>query len=202
MYKKSSVTEIPTVTITPVPEEKIAQNLKIKYDSKSNQKRLERKVGSRVIQKVTGPKTKVTFKSSDTKVAKVGKTSGVITCVGVGRAVITAKAEESQQYKAASKRITIYVIPKDVGIKSLKSNKKGQATLKCGNGAEGCTYQIEYTCNGKTKKVTLKGKRGAARTFKKLKSGKKFKARIRAYKKAGGTVYYGKYSKWKSCKIK
>ena len=208
MTEKPTVTALPTitnepaVTITPVPEKRIAQNLKVKYDSKSNQKRLKRKVGSRIVQEITGSKTKVTFSSSNTKAAKVDKTSGVISCVGVGRTVITVKAEESRQYKAASKRITIYVIPKDVKIKSLKSNKKAQVTLKCRNKAEGYTYQIEYMCGKKIKKVTLKGKKNAEKTFKKLKSGKKFRVRIRAYKKTGGTVYYGKYSKWKSCKIK
>ena len=141
--------------------------------------------------------------SSNTKVAKVNKNSGVITCVGVGKAVITARAAGTSQYRAASKKTTIYVIPKTARVRSLTSNRKGQVTVKGRNKAKNNDgYQIQYKHNGKTRKVSVKSRKSVTKTFKKLKSGKKFRVRIRAYKKTGGTVYYGKYSKWKSCKIK
>ncbi|MCI9198357.1 MAG: hypothetical protein HFH55_10765 [Lachnospiraceae bacterium] len=198
-----SLTPAPTETIkpdiTPEPRPKAVQILKSRYDPKG--KRLKKKVGSSLTQVITGAKTTVTFESSDPKVAKVGKTSGTIDLIGVGKVVITAKAAGSSEYKAAQKQLTIYVIPKTAGIKSIRSDRKGQVTLKSNNTAKGNDgYQIQYKHNGKTKKVTLKSKKSITKTFKNLKSGKNFKARIRAYKKADGKTYYGKYSKWKTVK--
>lgn len=189
----------PDPTQTPTPQPKTAQVLKTKYDSEDRQ--LKKQVGSTLTQKVTGAKTAVTFTSSNPKVAKVNKTSGAITCVGVGKAIITAKAEESSQYKATQKSVTIVVIPKTAGIKSLKSNKTGRVTLKStgkANGNDG--YQIQYKHNGKNKKVSVKSSKSITKIFKNLKSGKAFKVRIRAYKKVGNKTYYGKYSSWKTLK--
>lgn len=189
----------PTVTVTPAPKPKSTQKLSLKYDSKN--KKIKRKVGSKLTQKVTGAKTKVTFSSSNPKVAKINKNSGVIRFVGVGKAVITAKAAESSQYKAASKKTTIYVIPKTAGVKSLKSNRKGQVTIKGGNKAKDNNgYQIQYKHNGKTRKILVKGRKSITKTFKNLRSKKPFKVRMRAYKKVGGKIYYGKYGKWKTLK--
>lgn len=133
--------------------------------------------------------------------AKVGKTSGEITCVEVGKAVIVSEAAESGKYKKASAQVTIRVIPKTVGIKYVKSNKKGQVTIQSDIATKGNDgYQIQYKHNGKTAAVKVPGKKSVVHTFKKLKSGKSFKVRIRAYKKAGGQIYYGNYSEWKSIK--
>ncbi len=199
----SSITPVPTETVTPdvTPgiRPKAAQILKSRYGSDG--KRLKKKVGSRLTQVITGARTAVTFESSNPKVAKVGKTSGVIDLVGVGKAVIIAKAAESSAYKAAEKKVTIYVIPKTAGIRSIRSNSRGQVTVKSNNAAKGNDgYQLQYKHNGKTKKVTIKSKNPITKTFKNLKSKKSFKARIRAYKKADGKTYYGKYSKWKTLK--
>ena len=194
-----SMTPIPTGTITPVPQPKASQILKNRYDSKG--KRLKVMAGSRLTQVVTGAKTKVTFTSSDSKVAKVGKTTGVIRFVGAGKAVITAKAAETKEYRAASKKATFYVVPRTAAVKSLKSNKKGRVTIKGSNGAkDNSGYQILYKHNGKTRKVSVKGRKSVTKTFKKLKSGKAFKVKIRAYKKVDGVTYYGKYGKWKTLK--
>ncbi len=185
--------------ITSTPQEKAEQRLQNKYGS--GRKKLEKQVGSKLTQKVTGAKTAVTFSSSDTKVAKVGKTSGVITCVGVGKAVITSRAAESGQYKTATSKATIYVIPKTANIKSVRSSKKGQVTITGTNGAnDNDGYQIQYKHNGKTRTVKAPGKKSITRTFKNLKSRKDFKVRMRAYKKVKGETYYGIYSKWRTLK--
>ena len=115
--------------------------------------------------------------------------------------MITAMASESQQYRAASKKTTIYVIPKTAKVRSIKSNKKGQVTVKGRNKAKDNTgYQIQYKHNGKTKKILVKGRRSITKTFKNLRSGKTFKVRMRAYKKVKGRTYYGRYGKWKTLK--
>ena len=93
------------------------------------------------------------------------------------------------------------MIPKTASVKSLKSNKKGQVTIKGSNGAkDNDGYQFQYKHNGKTRKVRVKGRKSVTKTIKKLKSGKSFKVRMRAYKKVGGVTYYGKYGKWKTLK--
>ncbi len=194
-----SNTPAPPETITPVPQPKASQVLKSRYDSKG--KRLKTTAGSRLTQVITGAKTNITFKSSNTKIAKVGRTTGVIRFVGVGKVVITAKAAESKEYRAASKKTTFYVIPKTAKVRALRSNKKGQVTVKGRNGAkDNDGYQIQYKQNGKTRKVIVKGKRSVTKTFKNLRSGKTFKVRMRAYKKVGNVTYYGKYGKWKTLK--
>ncbi len=203
-YVIENITQNITVTVKkqmypPITPAKASQELRSKYDS--NGKRLEVKVGSRLTQVVTGARTNVTFSSSNSKIAKVGKTSGAIRFVRAGKVVITAKAAETQEYKAASKKTTFYVIPKTASVKSLKSNKKGQVTIKGSNGEkDNDGYQFQYKHNGKTRKVRVKGRKSVTKTIKKLKSGKSFKVRMRAYKKVGGVTYYGKYGKWKTLK--
>ncbi|MCI9389815.1 MAG: leucine-rich repeat protein [Lachnospiraceae bacterium] len=184
-------------TQTTTPQPKMAQNITNRYTGK-----IKKQVGSKLTQKVTGAKTKVTFSSSDPEVAKVGETNGVITCTGVGKAVITSKAASTELYKAASKKITIYVLPKTVKVDSIQSRKKGQVTVKINVAAkENDGYQFQYKHNGKTKKIKVTSQKAATKTFKKLKSGKAFKVRVRAYRKVGKKTYYGNYSKWKTLKV-
>ena len=186
----------PGETIPPTEEPQKTQNIKAAYS-----KTLKKQVGSKLTQSFKVAKTKVTFESTNPKAVKINKTSGAITCIGVGKAIIISKAAESSQYKAAVQKVTICVIPKTAGIKSVKSNKKGQVTIKSNTAAQGNDgYQIQYKHNGKTKTVKVPGRKAITKTFKKLKSGKNFKVRIRAYKKSGGTVYYGNYCKWKTLK--
>ena len=90
-----------------------------------------------------------------------------------------------------------------VKIKTVKSQKKAQAkvTWKKAEGAEG--YVIEYALRagfkGK-KKVTVT--KGTARTLKRLKKGKVYYVRMRAYKTVGGEKVYTGYSAVKKVRIK
>ena len=66
-------------------------------------------------------------------------------------------------------------------------------------------YQIQYALNKKfTKKKKSKwaGKWKSAKTISKLKKGKKYYVRVRAYRKKSGKKLYGKWSKVKKVKIK
>lgn len=183
-------------TETTIPQPKTAQDITNRYTGT-----IKKQVGSKLTQKVTGAKTKVTFSSSDPKVAKVGGTSGVITCTGIGKAIITSKAAGTDRYRAASKKITIYVIPKTARVDAIRSGKKGQVTVKINVAAkENDGYQFQYKHNGKTKKIKVASQKAATKTFKKLKSGKTFKVRVRAYKKVEKKTYYGSYSEWKTLK--
>ena len=65
-------------------------------------------------------------------------------------------------------------------------------------------YRIQYSTNSRFKKAKSLNcsKKTSKATIKKLKSGKKYYIRIRAYKKVNGRKYYGNWSKLKSVKVK
>lgn len=96
---------------------------------------------------------------------------------------------------------------KKVTISSLKSEKAKQIAVqwKTVTGASG--YVVEYSTSKKftsktTKKVTVKNGSSKKTTLKKLKSGKKYYVRIKAYKTVNKKSVYGAYSSVKSIKVK
>ncbi len=93
---------------------------------------------------------------------------------------------------------------KKVKVKS-KKKKKATVTWKKVSGASG--YQIVYSISkkftkSKTKSVTVKGGSKKTKTLKKLKSGKTYYVKVRAYKVVNGKKVYGKYSKVKKVRVK
>ena len=104
---------------------------------------------------------------------------------------------------------TFTIRPAKVTLKSVKAGKKGsrKLTVKWATTAagkkSGAKYQIAY------KKKGSKGwsyKTVSAKTYKKvlkkLKKGKKYQVKVRAYKKVAGATYYGAWSKTKTVKVK
>lgn len=95
--------------------------------------------------------------------------------------------------------------PARVTIKSLKPGSKS-ATISWGavNGADG--YRIYYSTDRdfeSYKKVTVKGADSLKKTIKKLKKGKKYYFKVRAYKVVDGKkVFSTYYSKLKSVRVK
>lgn len=95
--------------------------------------------------------------------------------------------------------------PSAVGKITVSSKKKGQIAVTCKTVKNASGYEISYSTNpkfakGATKKVNTKNGKAA---IKKLKSGKKYYVRVRAYKKdSTGKKYYGKYSGTKNIKVK
>ena len=59
---------------------------------------------------VSGAKTDVTYSSSNTSVATVNETTGAVEILAVGTTVITATAEESDEYNSATASYTINVM--------------------------------------------------------------------------------------------
>ena len=95
--------------------------------------------------------------------------------------------------------------PSKVKISALKSSKTGQLAVNFGKviGAKG--YETVYSTNKKfpasSTKKTVSSSAGAA--LKKLKSGKKYYVRVRAYRlDSTGKKVYGSYSTVKSIKVK
>ncbi len=178
---------------------KAAQKLKRSFRS------LKRRVGATsVTQKIRGAKAKLTFTSSNKKVARVDK-NGQIRFVGVGKAKITVRAAESENYRAASRQCTVTVIPKTTGLKDLVSTKKGTIRFKIRKASKAYTgYEVQYRVNKSKKVHTRKLKSGSVkkRMLKKFKSGDVIQLRIRAYQKVGGKTYRGHYGKYRTVRVR
>ena len=92
-----------------------------------------------------------------------------------------------------------------VSLRSVKNSQKRSARVlwRRVKGAEG--YVIQYASNSKfkgVKNVTVKKAGAAQKTIKKLKSGKKYYVRVKAYRMVEGKKIFTKYSYKKSVKIK
>ncbi len=90
---------------------------------------------------------------------------------------------------------------------SVKSAGKKQLTVKWKTVADASGYEIRYSTSEKftdktTKTKTVKKQEASKVTLKKLKSGKKYSVKIRAYKTVSGTTVYGSYSKVIRAKVK
>ena len=142
---------------------------------------------------------KVSLKSSNTKVVKISGTK--VIPVNPGKANVTITVAAGTRYAAASKTVTITVIPAKTSLRSVKS-KTATVTWKKAKSISG--YQISYSQNSSMKKaktLTVKGSATRA-TLKKLVSKKKYYVRIRTYKVVSGKKYYSKWSSKKSVKIR
>lgn len=139
---------------------------------------------------------KITYQSSNTKVATVSKT-GKVTVNGVGKAVITIKVVETSKYKAAEKKVTVTVNPKKIGCVVIKQNNKKKMSLlvKWLPRKKMSGYEVEYakksSFQGK-KTIVSKEKRNV--TISGLKKGDTYYVRIRTYQVVNGKKYYSAYS--------
>ena len=98
--------------------------------------------------------------------------------------------------------VTKYFNINPAKVKGLKltSPKSKQLKVAYTKGKGGVSYQIKYRLKGgKWKTVSLTG---TSKTFKKLKGGKYYQVKVRAYKKVSGTNYYGAWTAIKSLKVK
>ena len=117
------------------------------------------------------------------------------------------KAVIGEYSGAASAVLKTATRVEEVILESVKSAKKAQATVKWEktDGANG--YVVEYSTSKKftsktTKKVTIKKGKTVKTTLKKLKSGKKYYVRVKAYKTVNGKNIYGARSGAYSVKVK
>lgn len=134
--------------------------------------------------KVTVGNGKLSYKSSDSKVA-VADNNGKITIKGIGKCVITVTASGTTTYNAKTAKVTVTVNPGKAVVKKLTPGKK---TLKVSWAKDAKATGYEVQCclkkNFKSgvKKATIKKAKTTTTTFKKLKNGKKYYVRVRAYK--------------------
>ncbi len=108
-------------------------------------------------------------------------------------------------YSEESGIISVCTRPSKAVIIKAASGKNGTASVKWKKQSAVSGYELSYslkkfTGKGKTKKLNVT--KGTEKTLKKLKSGKKYYVRVRAYKKFGSEKIYGAYSKTFTVKIK
>jgi len=149
-------------------------------------------------------KGKLKYSSSNKDVCSV-YSDGEVYINGVGKAIITIKAAATEEYKAATKKVTVTVKPKNIQLKSVKNlkPKKIKATWKCQYDIDG--YQLQLASNSKfTKnKNTFKLRKyyDDEITISKMKKGN-YWVRLRTYVKADdGKTYYSDWSKVKKIKV-
>ncbi len=138
--------------------------------------------------KVKAGDGKLSYTSSNTKVAKYNKKTGKVEIKGIGQCVITITASETANYKKKTVKATITVNPKKLTLSSrnLKPGKKSlKVSWKKDAKADGYEIQLCLKKNFKSgvRKAAVKKAKTTSATVKKLKSGKKYYVRIRAYKK-------------------
>lgn len=99
--------------------------------------------------------------------------------------------------------ITVSATPQlDKGkVNKLKAGKK-KVTVKWKKVSGASGYKIKYKISGKTKTITIKSSTKAKKKIKKLKSGKKVKVYVQAYRVVNGKNVVGAWSKAKSVKVK
>ena len=114
--------------------------------------------------------------------------------IGLATVTYTGQGDMKGTAKAVFK-----IVPKKASFKSVKGSKKA-LVFKVKSQKGGVKYQIQYK-NGKGKwKSKITGK--TSLTVKKLKAKKKYKVKVRAFKKVSGKTYYGAWSKTKTVKTK
>lgn len=98
----------------------------------------------------------------------------------------------------------IKLVPAKASLKSVKaSGTKAKITWKKQSSVNGyVVYQSTKQKSGYKKIATIKGAGKVSYTAKKLKQGKKYYYKVRAYKTVNGKKVYGEYSNIKSIKIK
>lgn len=145
-----------------------------------------------------------TFKSSNSKAASVNS-SGRVTPKQIGTTTITVSVPASGIFTKASKKVTLTVTPRNGKIRSAKNIKGKKLKLKWSRDKKASGYQIKLSRNKSFKKAKtywIKKNKTTAKTISRLKKGKRYYVKIRAYKKVNGKKIYGSYSKAKSVKIK
>ncbi len=147
---------------------------------------------------------KLTYRS-DNKGVTVSK-AGKVTLAKkfVGTATITVTAQETKNYKAATKKITFTVKLPAVKLSSAKSAEPGKLTVKWAKNVFATGYQVQYATSSKftgAKTAKISKYQTVTSTLSGLTEGKKYYVRVRAYKTSGKTTVYSAWSSAKSATV-
>lgn len=151
---------------------------------------------------VNATNKKVSYKSSNTKVATVTN-AGVVTAKAPGKATITVTAKDGTGKKATC--VITVKAPDKTKITSVKSEAKKQVTLTWNEveNADGYVIYMSTSKKGNYKAVaTINKKTTTTYTVKKLKSKQKCYFKVVSFVKAGDSKVYSNDSAVKSVKVK
>lgn len=144
---------------------------------------------------------KLSYKTSDKKVADVK--NGTVTIKGTGSCVITVTAAKTDTYKAKSVKISLQVSPKKAVLKSIKVLSGRKAKVTWNKAAKITGYEVRYSTDKKfksgVKKVLVPSSKANSTTIKGLKKGKKYYVQVRAYKAVNKKTKL--YGAWSTAKI-
>ena len=146
---------------------------------------------------------KITYKTSDKKVAVVDK-KGKVTIKGTGIATITVKATASG-YNAKTLKVTVKVSPSKASAPSLKTFRGRKLKVSWKRDGRATGYQVQY-CTSKAfkkgvKTITISKNKTVTKTIPKLTKGKRYYVRVRAYKSVKVNKKTQKlYGAWSSVK--
>ena len=135
----------------------------------------------------------------------MGAKTGKVKIKGCGKAVITVVAAGDDQYQASTKTIAVTVVPRKQKITSLKSKTANTLVVAWKKDKKASGYQIRFSASKKFKAgktVWVKKNRKTSVKLKKLKAGRRYYVKVRAYKKSGKKKIYGAYSRVKKKKLK
>lgn len=185
----------PTQTPTAPSKPKKQQNLTVKPTS------LTLYAGGQTkTLKVSKAKGKVTYKSSNPKVAKV-TANGKVKPLSKGKVTITVTAAGNTTYKPATVKVKVTIYGKPVQVKSVKAvPEKEKPTLKVSwkevPSASGYIIRYSYKKNMKgSKTIQIKKSNTTSKTIQNLTSGKYVYIQVQAYKKDGSIQIKGAWSK-------
>ncbi len=109
--------------------------------------------------------------------------------------------EETFYGRAVKKTVTPKVSLNKAAIKKVKGGKKS-LKVKWGKVAGASGYEVSCKTGKKTVKKIVKGAGKVSVKIGKLKKGKKYTVKVRAWKTVNGKKYYGKWSSAKKAKVK
>ena len=139
----------------------------------------------------------ITYSSSNTSVATVGKYTGKIVMRKPGKTTITIRASKTNNYLQATKKITIIVKPKK--ITGLKQSKISYSSINLSwskiygvSGYEIYRYSSNQGSYIRIKTINSSNTTKYCNTG--LSAGKTYKYKIRAFIKVGSKKYYGAFS--------
>lgn len=155
--------------------------------------------------KITRGAGTLSYKSSNTSVAQV-YSNGRVSVKGMGTAKITIAASSANNYKYTTKTITITVKPKKVNMISVKSDAGGKLSVKWAERSAVSGYEIKYSDSkifaSHSRSVTVTGASRRSKTLGGLQGGRKYYAKVRAYKNVNGKKIYGAWSDVYSATVK
>ncbi|MDD6212623.1 MAG: Ig-like domain-containing protein [Clostridiales bacterium] len=196
LYSESAFTEDDAIVIGAKKDQKITTKVTSSILTSVTEKPFQLKAE-------TSGNGKLTYKSSNSQVAKVSK-DGLVTIKGTGKATITITAHSTATCNMAVKKIVIRVVPDKAVLKNVEAVGKGaiQVSVKKDPMADG--YMIQYSADKNFKKfstVVLDRSGRNSIMIKKVKAGKCY-VRACSYTSIGGNKYCGAYSDAVKVKVK